>query len=281
MSSTSASSVRRPWSWPAWLGPKHLISLLITLILVVGELSYHILGGYERLVVALSACLLTEIVLAWWTIGRFALLQSAYISGISLSLLLKPQGDLLWPFALGGAISICSKYALRLRGQHLWNPTNLGVGVLLLLAAPKVAILSHEWGNELPTNLVIWGVGLLIASRVRILHVTLTYVASFLALAWVRHLITGAPLGAEMAPVTGPMYQLFIFFMITDPRTTVGTRRGRILVAFLVALVEALLRLGNDYGLAAVAPFASAPAIFALFFVGPVAKALDVLRRRA
>ena len=36
------------------------------------------------------------------------------------------------------------------------------------------------------------------------------------------------------------MYQLFVFFMITDPRTVVKGRRRQIVVAALIALVETL-----------------------------------------
>src|SRR3989441_322957 len=50
--------------------------------------------------------------------------SSAYITGISLALLIKPRVDLLWPFALGGFLAIASKYVLQYRGRHLWNPSN-------------------------------------------------------------------------------------------------------------------------------------------------------------
>src|SRR2546422_10360479 len=101
---------------------------------------------------------------------------------------------------------------------------------------------SRQWGTDLATNAVIWCVGLLIVTRVRMLHITLTYVAGFVALAALRHWIVGGPLLAEIAPITGPMYQLFIFFMITDPKTTVSTVRGRIIVAAAVAVAHAGLR---------------------------------------
>ena len=264
------------------VNPKHLITVLITLILVLGEAVHKGLGGYDRLVMALGACLATEALLSWCVLGRRPLLQSAYISGISLSLLLKPEASLLWPFALGAALSIGSKYALRTRGSHLWNPTNLGVCALLLVAAPKVAVLSHEWGNSLGTNLVIWSVGLLVVLRARLLHVTLTYALGFVALAWLRAQLdlggVDRAFAAEVGPLTGPMYQLFVFFMITDPRTTVSTRAGRISVALLIAAAECLLRLGADLDLAAAQPFSPAPALFALFFVGPLAKAWDLRR---
>ena len=133
--------------------------------------------------------------------------------------------------------------------------------------------------NHLTTNAVIWGFGLLIAARVRVLHVTLTYVVCYALLAGARSAIVGTPVLAELGPITGPMYQLFIFFMITDPKTTVGSMRGRIGVAALVAVVEAAIRLAADYHVAALSLLYPAPPILALAIVGPIAKAIDVRRR--
>ena len=52
----------------------------------------------------------------------------------------------------------------------------------------------------------------------------------------------GTPWLANVAPITGPMYQLFIFFMITDPKTAVGPKWAQCLVVFVVAFVEMVLR---------------------------------------
>ena len=262
----------------ASLDPRYAVSFLITLILVLGEARYGILGGYARLVTALGVCTTTEVVLSRWLRGRVANVQSAYITGISLALLIKPGAQLLWPFALGGFLAIASKYVLQYRGRHLWNPSNFAISLLVLAAPGSIAILSRQWGNDLATNAVIWCFGLLIASRVRMLHVTLAYAASFVALALVRSLITGGPLVAEIAPLTGPMYQLFVFFMITDPKTTVSSVRGRIIVAAAVALVEAGIRLAGDFHVGALGPFYPAPPILALAIVGPLAKAIDLYR---
>lgn len=262
------------------LNPKHLVTFLITLILVLGEWQYSILGGYERLAIALGTCVLTELVLSRLVRGEFGSVSSAYVSGISLSLLTKPQASILWPFFLGAVIAISSKYVLAYRGRHLWNPTNFAIGAMVLLAPSQIAILSHQWGNDLTTNAVIWAFGLAIASRARVLHVTLSYLAAFLVLAVLRNALVGGPLLAEIAPVTGPMYQLFIFFMITDPRTTVSSRNGRIAVAVAIALVEALIRLGGDLGMPTLLrPLLYSPAIYALFLVGPVAMFVDRWRQ--
>ncbi|HUC39827.1 MAG TPA: hypothetical protein VMR92_03265 [Gemmatimonadales bacterium] len=249
-------------------------------MLVMGEARYGILGGYDRLATTLGVCMATEVLLSWWLRGRVANLASAYITGISLALLTKPQANILWPFALGAFIAIASKYVLTYRGRHLWNPSNFAIALLVLLAADSVAILSHQWGNDIWTNLVIWFFGLLIAWRAKVLHVTLTYVACFIFFAVVRHFIVGGPLLTELAPITGPMYQLFVFFMVTDPRTTVSTKRGRMIVVAIVALVETLIRLGGDYQIALLRPFYVSPPILALAMVGPVAMFLD-LRKTA
>src|SRR5207247_10263260 len=104
-----------------------------TLILVVGEARYGILGGYDRLVISLGVCMATELALARLVGGRGAALQSAYVTGISLALLLKPRAGLLLPFALGAFLAIASMFALAYRGQHLWNPIHFATRSLLLL----------------------------------------------------------------------------------------------------------------------------------------------------
>jgi Na+-translocating ferredoxin:NAD+ oxidoreductase RnfD subunit len=274
------SSPPAPLRALARINPKYLIVFLITLVLVLGQARYGILGGYQPLVTALGICLLTEAVLSRLMRGRVANLSSAYITGISLSLLIKPQANILWPFALGAFLAIASKYVLAYRGRHLWNPSNFAIAFLLLTASRHVAILSHQWGNEIATNAVIWVFGLVIAARARVLHVTAAYVLSFVALAVARNLVIGGPLVVELAPLTGPMYQLFIFFMVTDPRTTVSTTRGRVVVAGLVAALEAAVRLAGDFHLSLLRPFYPSPPILALALVGPLAMWWDLRRRR-
>jgi Na+-transporting NADH:ubiquinone oxidoreductase subunit NqrB len=260
------------------LDPRYLIAFLITLVLVLGQLRYHIIGGYDRLAVALLACVATEAALSLFARGRIVNLQSAYISGISLTLLVKPQGGALWPFLLGGFLAIGSKYVLQYRDNHLWNPSNFAIVALLLAAPDHVSILSHQFGNDLATNLVIWTFGLAIAARVRVLHITLTYAAGFLLLSGLRSALVGQPLLPELAPITGPMYQLFVFFMITDPRTAVQGRRRQMAVAVIVAAAEALIRAASDQAWPLPTAFGAAPPLVALALVGPAAKWLDLRR---
>ena len=277
---TQPNTLVRSWHRAAKVDPRYLIAFLITLVLVVGQLRYHLLGGYDRLVIALVVCTGTETLLSWFDRGKVVNLLSAYISGISLTLLIKPQGSALWPFVVGGFIAIASKYVLRYRESHLWNPTNFAIATLLLVAPDRVSVLSHQFGNDVATNLVIWVFGLIIAARVGVLHITLTYVLSFLILNSARAMLLGQPVVPEIAPITGPMYQLFVFFMITDPRTVVRGRQRQIVVAILIAIAETLIRFASDKGWPLPTGFNAAPAFYALATVGPIARWLD-LRRHA
>src|SRR6266576_1739469 len=214
---------------------------------------------------AVAAPTMRERSRALWT--RLGQLDPRYLVSFLITLVL----------VLGGFLAIASKYVLQYRGRHLWNPSNFAIALLVLAAPASVAILSRQWGNDLATNAVIWCFGLLIVTRVRMLHITLTYVAGFVALAALRHWIVGGPLLAEIAPITGPMYQLFIFFMITDPKTTVSTVRGRIIVAAAVAVAEAAIRLAGDFHVAALSPHYPAPPMLALAIVGPVANLIALV----
>jgi Na+-translocating ferredoxin:NAD+ oxidoreductase RnfD subunit len=238
--------------------------LLITGILVVGQLTFGFLESYTKTALAIITSIVIELVLGRLFTGKWPHLASAYITGISVGILVRSPE--LWPYALCSAISITSKYVIRVKGRHIWNPSNLGICVMLFLASYTVASLSIQWGNYLWPMLIIWTLGSIIIWRLKRFHICATYVISFLIFSFLRSWITGHPWQAEFAPITGPMYQLFVFFMITDPKTTVHSKWGQCVVAFCVALVEMVLRLAESVH----APY------YSLFLVGPTANLIEI-----
>jgi hypothetical protein len=246
------------------LDNRYLPPLLITSILLGAHLSYGILEAWYATALAIVTAIGAELVMGRITYGKWPHPASAYISGISAGILVR--STLLWPYFLVSLVSITSKYVLRVEGRHIWNPTNFGVSAAAFLAPATITVLSIQWGNVLAPMIVIWLLGSVIVWRVGRAHISATYVASFLFFSWVTSLITGTPWSATVAPITGPMYQLFIFFMVTDPKTTVRSKFWQCVVVFLVALVEMILRLNQIL----YAPF------YALFIVGPVAMLVDL-----
>lgn len=266
-SATPSAAVAPQKRRPSWLSfdNRFLPPIFITFILLVGQLVGGILESYEKTLIAIVSAIITEIVLGRILTGKWPHLASAYITGISVGILVRSPA--VWPYLWCSVVSITSKYVLRVRNRHIWNPSNFGISALLFLASFTGATLSVQWGNNLYAMLVIWTLGSLIIYRLRRFHISVTYVAAFLFFAFLRSQITGHPFQAEVAPITGPMYQLFVFFMITDPKTTVHTKLGQCAVAFCVALVEMILRLLEVVH----APY------YALFLVGPTANLIEVL----
>jgi enediyne biosynthesis protein E5 len=243
---------------------RYLAPAFITCILLAGHLSFGILESYQKTLLAIITSIALELIFGWIFFRKWIHPASAYITGISVGILVRSPA--FWPYALCSAISITSKYVLRVKHRHIWNPSNFGISVMLFLAAETVATLSIQWGNYLLPMVVIWVLGSLIIARLHRFHITGIYVASFLVFAFLRSWMTGSPWQSEVAPITGPMYQLFIFFMITDPKTTLRSKRGQCIVVFLVAVVEMILRLRQ----VVYAPF------YALFMVGPAAMLIEI-----
>ena len=238
--------------------------IFITLILLLGNLSFGILESYTKTLLAIASAIATELILGRLVTGKWPHLASAYITGISVGILIRSPA--FWPYALCSVIAITSKYVVRVKGRHIFNPSNFGICVMLFFAAESVAMLSIQWGNNIWAMLVIWSLGSAIIWRLRRFHICATYVLSFLVFAVIRSFITHEPWQSEVSPITGPEYQLFIFFMITDPKTTVRSKRWQCVVAFTVAAVEMVMRLDQSI---------YAP-LYALFVVGPTAILIEM-----
>ena len=260
---------RQPASAPAWrkwlsLDNRYVPPLFITLILLGGQLGYGILESYQKTLLAIGTAILVEMVLAKLFTGNIPNLASAYITGISVGILLRSPA--FWPYAICAAIAITSKYVLRYRGRHLWNPSNFGICLVLFLLPASSTMLSIQWGNNAGSLIVIWLLGSIIIWRLRRFHISATYAVAFILLAILRAYIIHEPVLSEISPVTSPEYQLFIFFMITDPKTTVRSRTGQCLVVISVALLEFVFRLNQSV-------YAE---LYALFWIGPIAMLIEM-----
>ena len=270
------------WKNLVFRDPRFHAPLLITSILAIGDAAFNILENhsapawlvtathgivleYSPTFVAIVITVLAETMLGRFFWGKWPHLASAYISGISVGILIKSSE--LWPFVFCGLISIMSKYVLRIGDRHIWNPTNFGVTMMLFLAPAHVASLSVQAGNNGWAVLAIWILGGMIMYRLGRFHIPLAFVLAFVPLAFFRSYVTGHPWQSELAPVTSPMFQLYMFFMITDPKTTVRGKQNQMLVAMLIAAMETFLRLA----------FRDVHSLYhALFIVGPLANLTEI-----
>jgi enediyne biosynthesis protein E5 len=158
--------------------------------------------------------------------------RSAIISSLGLSLLLR--SDELWVPPLAAFIAIASKFVIRVRGKHVFNPTNLGLAACLFLTSHAWSSPS-QWGES--AGLIAWfGIfGLSVAHRAFRSDVSLAFLASWVALKAARVLYLGQRPEVLIHQLNVGSLILFTFFMISDPKTTPDRRSVRILFAMAVA----------------------------------------------
>lgn len=266
--SAAASPAAVPEKSKPKFDPRYIAPLFISTVLIISHFAVGVLESPGKTALAILASIVAEVVLGRLFYGKIPHLASAYVTGISVGILVR--SPFYWPFALCGFISTASKYVLRAGDRHIWNPSNFGIAVMLILSHDTMSTLTIQFGNSIGPMVVIWVLGSFIISRLKRFHICATYVVSFFLFAGLRAAITGHTYWAEVAPITGPMYQLYTFFMITDPRTTVSSKKGQMLVAFLVAGAECVLRLFQNVH----APY------YALFLVGPIANYIEIVMKR-
>jgi hypothetical protein len=193
---------------------------------------------------------------------------SGLLTGNSTAFILRTPGTLhgqwwsthdIWIFVGVVAISMASKYLIRWRGRHIFNPSNLGLVIAFVALGPKFTEPQDLWWIPPgPWLIVTYAVlvvgGVLIAWELRLLGLELAFMAGFaaftaLALALVPdHCMVAswhvAPMcGAELWQilVTSPELLVFGLLMVPDPRTVPEGQVARVAFGILVAILAVLL----------------------------------------
>ena len=103
-SNACATGEARTLAWKAVRQPRQPLSsppLFISLILLVGQLSFGILESYTRTLLAIVTSIVAELVLGRIFLDKWPHLASAYITGISVGILVRSPA--FWPYALCSA----------------------------------------------------------------------------------------------------------------------------------------------------------------------------------
>jgi Na+-transporting NADH:ubiquinone oxidoreductase subunit NqrB len=158
--------------------------------------------------------------------------RSALISGLSLCLLLRTNRVEL--AVLCAVLTIASKFTIRFRDKHLFNPTNFGV-VLTVGLTSHAWVSPGQWGNVAFFGFLMACCGGLVVNRAARSDVTYAFIFFYVAMITARSLWLGEPMSIPLHRLQNGALLLFTFFMISDPKTTPDSRAGRVLFAFLVA----------------------------------------------
>ena len=243
----------------------HLAAVIIS-IHVLGQIALGFRVSVPQILVAILVCAVIEV---GWTLHKTGTLvwpASAMLTGSGVALILRlsdMQSDDHWTwrgwyvFALVAGLSLLTKYVIRYRGSHIFNPSNVGlVAAFLLLGSTRIEPLDFWWapfdGWMVAAYLIILVGGLLITARLHLLGMSaafwLTLAVGIGVLAASGHCMTAR---WSFEPVCGahfwwvivfsPEILIFLFFMITDPKTTPAGRVARVAFGIGVAMVCTLL----------------------------------------
>lgn len=243
-----------------------------TILMTVWNIVGHTVLGFEQSwatpLTAITTAILVSMFLDWidaravnrelrftGSIGAFLnFLPACLIPGFACGMLLFAN-ERLWPVIFAVVLSIGSKLILRApvgngHTQHIFNPSNLGVGVTLLLF-PDVSFAPPYHFTENITGLWDWGVPLIVLVTGIIIHGLFTgrlplvaaWVCGFMAQGLIRAWIFGVPLFVPLMPMTSAAFIIFTLYMIPDPATTPLKPARQALFGVSVALVYAILQL--------------------------------------
>jgi Na+-translocating ferredoxin:NAD+ oxidoreductase RnfD subunit len=243
----------------------HLAAVIISLQ-VLGQTSFEFSLSIAQILVSVLTCAVLEIVITFRTQRLLMWPASALLTGNGVAFILRVPGtehgdwwsmNGWWIFAGTAAISLLSKYVIKFQGGHVFNPSNFGLVLCFLLLGPEHADpLDFWWGPmsvALALALVIITVGgLSILSRLKLLEIAVGFWVAFAGglavLAASGHEMTAR---WHLGPITGwefwralvfsPEILVFLFFMITDPRTIPRTGAGRRLYAVGIGLLAVVL----------------------------------------
>lgn len=223
-----------------WKDPRLYQIASLSTLLLYGLLWLHFDVSVWQIAVTLGTALLTQYAgTRYFNLPSFDP-RSPLISALSLCLLLRSND--LAVAALATFIAISSKFIIRWKGKHVFNPTNLALAVMLACGLGWMS--SGQWGQVVWLGFLIACLGSLVVTRASRADVTLAFLAFYVGLLIARTLWLGDPLTIPFHQFESGALLIFAFFMISDPKTTPDSRTGRIVYALIVALAALYVQFG-------------------------------------
>src|SRR5262245_23149278 len=264
-----------PLILPSLRDPRLHVAAVIISVHVLGQVGLGFWVSVPQILAAILTTAILEVAITFRQVKQVVWPASAMLTGSGVALILRAVGtppddhwslDAVPLFATVAGLSLLSKYVIRYRGSHVFNPSNIGLVIaFVVLGSSRVEPLDFWWA---PLNVwmiaayaVILVGGLLITRRLKLLAlaasfwITLTVLTALLSASghcmttnWSFTPVCGADYWRVI--VTSPEVLIFLFFMITDPKTVPAGAVGRVVFGALVAIVSsvAMAPQTNEFG---------------------------------
>ncbi|MFH1283330.1 MAG: RnfABCDGE type electron transport complex subunit D [bacterium] len=211
-----------------------LFLMIFALYLFIKDNDFSFLSAT---LVAVVGALIVESMIIYFKTKKFTVTESSIITGFIVGYVLSAD-EAWWVFAVSSAVAIGSKYLIRFRKKHIFNPSAFGILSVIMLFG-----VSTQWkGTYAWYALIPWG--LYAAYRIRKLEILTGYAAVALILFGFQAFLQGGGLWH----IFGYFSYFLISIMIIEPKTAPITPAGKYLFgAGISALIFIFTELGTSY----------------------------------
>jgi len=266
MAAVAIRGTSYPVLLPTLRDPRLHLAATITSLQVLGQVAFHFRLSIAQILLSLATCAVIEVAIALWRQRLIIWPASALLTGNGVAFVLRVPGTQhgdwwslrgWWIFVATAGGALLSKHLIKWRGEHIFNPSNIGLVVCFLaLGRTRVEPLDFWWGPmswwmALTLVIIVTG-GFTILARLKLLRVALSFWAAFAigigGLALAGHAMTAR---WHLGPIAGfsfwwvlvssPEVLVFLFFMITDPKTAPRGLRQRSGYAIVLGALASIL----------------------------------------
>ena len=218
---------------PTLRDPRLHLAAVIVSLQVLGQVAFDFQLSIAQILVSLAVAGILEVTIAFFGQRVIMWPASALLTGNGVAFVLRVPGtehgdwwsmNGWWIFAGTSAIALLSKYLVRVRGRHIFNPSNFGLVLcFLLLGAERADPLALWWGPLSPALvlalvLIVVG-GFLILRRLHLVGIAVGFWLAFAAgigvLAASGHTMTAA---WHVGPIEGARVLVAARLLAGDPR---------------------------------------------------------------
>src|SRR5262245_46868347 len=179
-----------PLILPSLRDPRLHVAAVIISVHVLGQVGLGFWVSVPQILAAILTTAILEVAITFRQVKQVVWPASAMLTGSGVALILRAVGtppddhwslDAVPLFATVAGLSLLSKYAIRYRGNHVFNPSNIGLVIaFVVLGTSRVEPLDFWWAAlsnpaMVLAYVVIVGGGLLITRRLHLLALAATF----------------------------------------------------------------------------------------------------------
>ncbi len=258
---TAATARKIEWVLPSWRDPRITVLAANATWIILGHQLLYFNQRVTQVAVTLFCCAALDLLLGILTARKILFPLSGLLTGLSLGLLLESYDLRL--FVVASVWSIFSKHLIKVKGRHVFNPSNFGIVAAIWLSHGLATVApGSQWGGDFRFAVFIFLIGMATMWRIRRLPLVLGWLAGYVLMAAARMALGQGGLVFAFGPLTGAEFALFTFVMIPDPKTTPSGNSAQAWWGLALGILDGALRLAEIR-------FSMFYALFVLCFLRP------------